>query len=87
MKQSNFYRLRFLVNFVFILLAIIIPLVVTKAYEGYDLEILERVQIWLLIDGLILILQAITNTFIKTLPIYPDFIPMPPKDKGDNNGQ
>lgn len=65
---------------------IVLPLVILKCYEQYDLEIMDRVQIWLITDGLVLVIQAIINGFLKTIPVYPD-MPMPPLPKGEQDGK
>lgn len=79
MRTITFFRLRFLINFAFIILAILIPLMICKNYQA-DLE--DGIEIWLIVDGLILIIQTIVNQFLKTIPVIPDVIQMPPPPKG-----
>ena len=84
MRQTNFFRFRLGVAQVFLLLAIAVPIVVIKLYEGeYGLDFMEKLQIWLLLDGALLILEAIVFKFINSIPIMPDVIPLPPR-RDDN---
>ena len=84
MRTITFFRLRFLVNFVFVILMFLIPALICKNYENQGLDIDDYIQIWLMTDGLILILQTIINQFLKTIPIIPDVIPVPPKEHKNN---
>ena len=85
MKQSSYFRLRLFISTLFLACAIIIPIMIIKIYsEDYSLDILERFQIWLVVDGALLVLETLVARFISSFPIIPDFM-IEEKDNGKVN--
>lgn len=85
MKQSSYFRVRLFISTLFLACAIIIPIMIIKIYgEDYSLDILERFQIWLVVDGALLVLETLVGRFISSFPIIPDFM-IKEKDNGKTN--
>lgn len=88
MRQSNYYRLRFLTNFALFILAIVLIVMTILEYGDYSYEtkllmLFYRVGVVFFIDGVI-------NLFIQSMPIVPDrqVIPIKPpyeKKEGEKN--
>ena len=79
MKASNFFHLRLLINFAF-LVGMVMVLIMTLTEKEYDRE--DIMLLLLYREAIVLVLQTITNAFFKTIPVYPD-MPMPPQEKHD----
>lgn len=77
MKASNFFHLRLLINFAFLVMMIIL-LILTLTEKEYDRE--DIMLLLLYREAIILVLQTITNAFLKTIPVFPD-MPMPPHEE------
>lgn len=75
MKASNFFHLRLLINFAFLVMMIIL-LILTLTEKSYDRE--DIMLLLLYREAIILVLQTITNAFLKTIPVFPD---MPPQEE------
>lgn len=81
MKQSTYFRFRNLVSFLFLVVAIALPIVIIKIYE-YELDFFDKLQVWLLADGVVVLFQTIVMRYIVTIPLFPD---EPPQQ--NNRGQ
>lgn len=77
MKASNFFHLRLLINFAFlVMMAIFLILTLTdKEYDREDIMLLLLYR-----EAIVLVLQTIVNAFLKTIPVFPD-MPMPPHEE------
>lgn len=80
MKASNFFHLRLLINFAFLVMMAIF-LVVTLTDKEYDRD--DIMLLLLYREAIVLVLQTITNVFLKSIPIYPDYPPLPPENKNE----
>lgn len=69
MKASNFFHLRLLINFAFLVMMAIF-LVVTLTDKEYDRD--DIMLLLLYREAIVLVLQTIVNAFLKTIPVFPD---------------
>lgn len=80
MKASNFFHLRLLINFAFLVMMAIF-LVVTLTDKEYDRD--DIMLLLLYREAIVLVLQTIVNAFLKTIPVFPDMPMLPHEERKD----
>ena len=80
MKASNFFHLRLLINFAFlVMMAIFLIVILTdKEYDREDIMLLPLYR-----EAIVLVLQTIVNAFLKTIPVFPDMPMLPHEERKD----